>query len=242
MGRWDRALLRSGHIRLLPSLPSRMNRSPTSKTNPRSPREGRRAYVVGLVGGIGAGKSHVAGVLASRGALALDADRIGHSLLENLAVRDAVVREFGPRILGAEGSIDRKALGVIVFEDKGRRIKLEAILHPLIRAELERRIDETEGVVVLDAAILFEAGWDALCDQIVFVEAPVDIRHRRLRDGRGWSPAEIARREAAQWPLDWKRRRADVILDPLNEPAATHLMLESILSSHSPATVSIPAT
>jgi dephospho-CoA kinase len=179
--------------------------------------------VIGLVGGIGAGKSRVAATLARQGAWVLDADAIGHALLDQPPARSEVVRRFGAEILApASGpdqprTVDRKALGTIVFGDPSARRDLEAILHPRMRRTFERAIARVarggrHSAVVLDAAVLFEAHWDSLCDRVVFVDAPREQRLARLAASRDWSAEELAARESAQLPLAEKRARADLVL------------------------------
>jgi dephospho-CoA kinase len=179
--------------------------------------------VIGLVGGIGAGKSRVAELLAAAGAFVIDADLVGHALLAQRPVRDLVAAQFGTRVLersDAQGNpppIDRRALGAIVFADPAALRRLEAILHPRMRETFERAIARTirrgrARAVVLDAAILFEAGWNTLCDHVVLVEAPRDQRVARLAAARGWSEPALAAREAAQWPLQRKSRLADAVV------------------------------
>jgi dephospho-CoA kinase len=175
--------------------------------------------VIGLVGGIGAGKSLVAEQLTRHGAVVLDADRIGHALLDQTPARDEVVARFGPDVLipGDPPRIDRQALGAIVFADPVRLRALEAILHPRMRATFEKAIRRTvrkgqATAIVLDAAVLFEASWNTLCDLVAFVDAPADQRHARLLAERGWTAPQIAARERAQLPLDEKRRRAGAVL------------------------------
>jgi dephospho-CoA kinase len=179
--------------------------------------------VVGLVGGIGSGKSAAASILAGLGAFVLDADAIGHTLLEQSPARDRVLERFGENILGPyteEGvrrPIDRRALGAIVFSNPGSLRDLEAILHPLMRRTFERAIGresrrQRAPLIVLDAAILYEAGWDTLCDAVVFVDAPTEIRLARLEAARGWSAEGLAAREKSQGPVEEKRRQADHLL------------------------------
>jgi dephospho-CoA kinase len=182
--------------------------------------------VIGLIGGIGAGKSRVAALLAAEhGAFVVDADAVGHALLEQRPVRDLVVSRFGPGILDqsreeegpAAPRIDRRALGAVVFSDPKALAQLEAILHPRMRRTFARVIarETRRGrarAVVIDAAILLEAGWDTLCDRVVFVDAPRDLRLSRLAASRGWTAEALDAREAAQWPLDRKRARADAVV------------------------------
>jgi dephospho-CoA kinase len=182
--------------------------------------------VIGLIGGIGSGKSQVSGMLAARGAIVIIADAVGHELLNDPEVRDQIVDRFGADVMTGPASpadaaprIDRRALGAIVFADPAARRDLEAILHPRMRARFTDSIDRAARVdgpgarvVVLDAAILLEAGWDDLCDLIVFVDAPRDERVRRVIEERGWSEQTLDSRESAQWPIVEKRRRADFVI------------------------------
>ena len=138
--------------------------------------------VIGLIGGIGGGKSAVARLLADRGAAVIDADAVGHELLEDPAIRARVVERFGAGVLEASAATDaavprisRRALAGIVFADASALRDLEAILHPAMRDRFLRSItrlvhDGGRPCVVLDAAVLLEAGWDDLCDRVIFVE------------------------------------------------------------------------
>jgi dephospho-CoA kinase len=182
--------------------------------------------VVGLTGGIGGGKSAVASLLGGHGAVVIDADRVGHEVLKDPGVRDQIVERFGAGVLakgvaepGRSPAIDRRALGAIVFADPQARHDLESIVHPRMRGRfveiigVELRSAVGAGrVVVLDAAILLEAGWDDLCDWIVFVDAPRDERFARVASQRGWSRETFDSREQAQWPCEEKRLRADLVI------------------------------
>jgi dephospho-CoA kinase len=188
--------------------------------------------VVGLVGGIGAGKSVAAAALGELGLLVLDADAVGHALLAQRPARDRVVERFGPGVLradeyGVEGSepeVDRKALGRIVFADPAARRDLEAILHPAMRETFRRAIDRAgrngRAGVALDAAVLYEAGWDTLCDAVLFVDAPRDVRLPRLAAARGWTADDLDARERAQAPIEAKRERADQVFTNAGAPEA----------------------
>jgi dephospho-CoA kinase len=181
--------------------------------------------VVGLLGGIGAGKSQVAADLAGRGAFVLDADAVGHALLRQRPAREQVLRRFGPEVLDADGEVDRRKLGALVFDDPPARRDLEAILHPKMRRTFEKAIARAvrrgeARAIVLDAAILLEVGWDDLCDLVAFVDASAEVRLGRLAAQRGWGPVEVEARERAQWPLDRKRAAADLTLTNDGDPAA----------------------
>jgi dephospho-CoA kinase len=182
--------------------------------------------VIGLTGGIASGKSEVARLLAERGSIIIDADALGHALLEDDAVRDQVVDRFGTGVLtraavpaGAAQRIDRKSLGAIVFADPSARRALEAILHPLMRAGFLATIRSAQAAeeararsIVIDAAILLEAGWDDLCDRVVFVDSPRAERVARAARQRGWSEETFRSREQAQWSSEEKARRADFVV------------------------------
>jgi dephospho-CoA kinase len=141
-------------------------------------------------------------------------------------VLDRITERFGAEVLSGGGravgvppAIDRKALGAVVFGDPEARRDLEAILHPRMRSRFKAVIESelcagggTKRFVVLDAAILLEAGWDDLCDLIVFVDAPYEERMRRVKEQRGWSREMLEVRERAQWLGDEKRRRADLVI------------------------------
>ncbi|QDU63820.1 Dephospho-CoA kinase [Planctomycetes bacterium Pan216] len=179
----------------------------------------KQSIVIGVTGSIGAGKSFVAQLFTEQGAVVIDADRVGHEVLQDREVIESLVERFGDRILkdGDPGNIDRRVLGRIVFGDPDSMRKLEELVHPRMRRRFEKRIAEErergKRLIVLDAAILAEAGWDDLCDHVVAVDAPRAIRLERLRSNRSWTDEELTRREAAQWPLDRKWARADLVLE-----------------------------
>lgn len=179
--------------------------------------------VLGLIGGIGGGKSLAAAALARRGGFVLDADAVGHALLDQRPVRERVVDRFGSGVLAPSAEpdepphIDRRALGAIVFAQPSALCDLETMLHPIMRRTFERAIARTvrrgkARGVVLDAAILLEAGWDTLCDRVIFVDAPRERRVARAAEGRGWTESDLEGRERAQLPLDQKRQRADEVV------------------------------
>ncbi len=175
---------------------------------------GREFLVVGLVGGIGSGKSEVARLLGEHGYVVVDSDAEARACLDRPDVRDRLVEWWGRRVLDEQGRVDRREVARIVFGDAKERARLEELVHPLVR---RRRADmkaqaEREGArgVVVDAPLLLEAGVDAECDVLVFVDAPRELRLQRVRASRGWDEEQMAGREAAQWPLEEKRRRCDI--------------------------------
>lgn len=194
------------------------------KSKPSGPWKHGAIPVIGLVGGIGSGKSEAAARLAALGAFVIDADTVGHALLDQRPVREQVVEAFGANILEPAGSdedlaarIDRRVLAAIVFKDAAALKTLEAILHPRMRHTFEKAIARVarQGqatAVVLDAAVLFEARWDGLCDHVLFLDAPRELRLARLKEQRGWDEGRLTEREAAQGPLDRKKERASLVV------------------------------
>jgi dephospho-CoA kinase len=183
---------------------------PAGRTTPTLP-------VIGLTGGIASGKSTVARLLAERGAHVIDADRVGHSVLEPTGeAYPEVVTAFGPEILDEDGTVSRPKLGAIVFADPARRAQLNGISHPRMAERMGREIEKQRlrrggrrpPVIVLDAAILFEAGWDALCDTVWTVEAPPELAIARLMQRNGLERAQAEARLAAQLSNAERARRA----------------------------------
>ena len=171
--------------------------------------------IIGLVGGIASGKSTVAAELAALGATVLDADAAAHHALERPAVKGALVERWGEGILDSSGQVDRNAVARRVFssatEQNTELEFLEGLLHPLVRrqfeSELARLAESRVPAVVIDAPLLLEAGWEDLCDSVIFVDSPAEVRTQR-GTSRNWSAADFARREASQMPIEEKRRRA----------------------------------
>jgi dephospho-CoA kinase len=158
--------------------------------------------VIGLAGAIGAGKSAVAGILADAGCVVADADAATRAILASREAAETLGAWWGPGILAGDGTVDRGAVARIVFADPAERKRLEGFVPAPAEAP----------ALVVDAPLLFEAGLDGGCDHIVFVDCPRAIRLDRVAKHRGWSDEELARREAAQWPLDRKRLRADSVV------------------------------
>ena len=175
---------------------------------------------IGLVGGVASGKSLVAKMLVELGAGLLDADRTGHEVLsDDPDVQRELHKRWGDAVFAADGTVDRAAIARRVFATGGTaeldRRFLEELLHHRIRRRLLRMKDKfaAEGnpAVVLDAPVLLEAGWGQMCNIVLMVEVPRDVRLKRALQ-RGWTEAEFDRREAAQWPIEDKRGAAHVTI------------------------------
>ena len=173
--------------------------------------------VIGLVGAIGAGKSTAARCFAARGGHAIDADALGHDALRQPGVVAALVGLWGEGIRKPDGTLDRREIGRIVFANPAERNALEAAVFPYIGERTRQEIAAAQAnpavaFVVLDAAVLLEAGWGDMVDKLVYVDAPREVRVARLAARSGWTAADLTAREAAQWPSDKKRAQADGVL------------------------------
>ncbi len=174
--------------------------------------------VIGIVGGVGAGKSLAAGQFAALGCWLVDADKIGHALLDEPNVQDAIRRRWGGEAFTLDGQVSRKALAEVVFKSQADLAALNAILHPLIRRRIVQAIAEAQADasvtgVVLDAAVMFEAGWDDVCSHRIFVSAPAADRQRRVVESRRWSVETWRGREKSQISLDIKAARCEYTLN-----------------------------
>lgn len=172
--------------------------------------------VIGLVGGVGSGKSAVARAFETHGCVVSDSDAAVKEVLKRQEVVNTLVGWWGRSILDEEGRVDRKKVADVVFKDSYERRRLEALVHPLVRESRGVLIERARAAgakgVVIDAPLLFEAGVDAECDAVVFVEATRAVRLGRVREHRGWDEAELDRREKAQMALEEKRRRSDHVI------------------------------
>lgn len=179
--------------------------------------QGEGKPVIGLVGGVSAGKSAAAAEFAALGCALIDADAIARELIELPEVRDELKRRWGRSILRPDGDVDREALGRIVFDEADELNALNEIMQGRIRTRIEEQIGEARRAgdvqaIVLDAAILFEAGWNELCTHVLFVSAPDELRMRRS-EGRGLSTEDWSKREKSQISLDRKAGRCYAVLD-----------------------------
>jgi len=197
----------------------------------RSP-NGSGMVVIGLAGGIASGKSMVSKQFCALGAGWLDADKAGHQVLEMPAVKQAVRDRWGESVFNPQGEIIRKEVAAIVFSQEcdaaSELTFLEKLTHPEIGQILTQRMKEFRGeVLVLDAPLMFKAGWDQFCDHIIFIDAPYEQRLQRARK-RGWTESQFTAREAAQETLDWKRSQASFVIDNSSTPEATRVQVDRI--------------
>jgi dephospho-CoA kinase len=202
--------------------------------------------VIGIAGGIGSGKSAVARGLAERlRVFVVDADRIGHDVLTLPEIKQQIFQTFGADVFvsgEATSEIDRRQLAKRVFGNethlKKSLIQLEAIVHPEIRRQMQRQIRQHQAdndVVLLDAAVMLEAGWNDLCEALVFVAVPFEVRLDRVVKNRGWDEEELRKREASQLSVDEKAEAADFVIDNSGSlENSVHQLNQIVLSLKSP--------
>ena len=195
--------------------------------------------IIGITGGIGAGKSTVAGILSELGCFVVDSDDLARQALLDPIVVETLVQWWGREILDPQRQIDRRAVAKIVFARPDERKRLESLVHPWIekrRLAMFAAAPDTAPALVIDAPLLVEAGIDEQCDAVVFVNSDRSTRLDRLAQNRGWSEQELNQREESQLPLDAKRTRADYVID--NDGDLTSLTeqirrtLHEIVQSH----------
>jgi dephospho-CoA kinase len=194
--------------------------------------------VIGLIGGIGSGKSTIAKAFARRGAKVIVGDALGHEALRQPDIRARVVERWGRKVLDDTGEVDRRKVAAIVFaknaQARDELRALESFVFPWIERRAREEIaavrqDGRSRLVVLDAAVMLEAGWNNVCDRLVYVHAPREARLRRLAEGRGWSAKEVADRESAQRSLTEKATRADDAVDNSGPPEEVQRQVDDLL-------------
>ena len=174
-------------------------------------------FVIGLTGGIGTGKTSVSNILSSLGASMINADKIGHKIYEpNSEGWKEVVKAFGKEILNENQEIDRKKLGSIVFKDKKYLDQLNSITHPRIYSEIESELqtlsNKSVDVSVVEAALLIEAKWTSLADQVWITVSKENTIYKRLEKRDGLNIESIKARISSQMPSKEKLKFADVII------------------------------
>ena len=191
--------------------------------------------VIGLAGGIACGKSLVASYFADLGSTIIDADKVGHEVLQQPEIVARIQQQFGDEIVVA-GEVDRRKLAKIVFPtgDPPPTIalrQLEQIVHPEIGFAIDKRLEQIRSsdvvAVVLDAPVMFKAGWNRFCDRIVFIESDIEIRQQRSME-RGWSATELERRESFQTPLEVKRQRSTDVITNSGSPEELKIQIEQL--------------
>ncbi len=188
--------------------------------------------LLGLTGGIGAGKSTVSALFASRGAVVIDADQITRELQQpGQPVFDAMVAHFGVSILASDGSLDRAAVAARVFNDADELAALNAIVHPAVGAEMARRLhDEQAGdnIVILDVPLLVESGRDDLA-LLVVVDVDPEVAIQRLVEHRGMEEADARARVRNQASRAERLAKADVVIDNRGVPEHLEAQVDAVV-------------
>jgi dephospho-CoA kinase len=192
--------------------------------------------VVGLTGGIAAGKSTVAEMFVGAGIPVICADELAHQAVRRGSpALDKIVSAFGPQVIDEAGGLDRVAMAEIVFNDETRRRTLESIIHPVVAAEMRKRTGELRlpghEIVVVDVPLLYEAGWEGNFDSVIVVHVPAEVQESRLVIRDGVSQAEARSRLDAQIPIDEKKRRADIVIDNSGEEEKTREQVLGVVRS-----------
>ena len=187
--------------------------------------------LVGLTGGIGSGKSTVSEALERRGAVVVDADRIVKELQQpGTEVFAEMVERFGDGIVGPDGQLDRPAVAAIVFSDAEALADLGAIVHPRVRDEMTRRLEElaaTDQVVVLDVPLLVESGWEGMSG-VVVVDLDPDVAVSRLVEFRGFGESDARNRIANQASREDRLAKADVVVDNGGDLASLEAQVDRV--------------
>ena len=178
----------------------------------------RKKPIIGILGGLGSGKSTVAAEFAKLGCAVIDADKIAHELLDEPSIKKEVISSFGQTVLDHTGKVNRKKLADIVFADGDKLSTLNRILHPLVLARAEQLIDQYNGqqqvrAIVLDMPLLFEVGWDKRCDRLIFVNCDWEKRLKRAKKMGLFDENQLKVRENFQISLDKKASIADNTID-----------------------------
>ena len=194
--------------------------------------------VIGITGGIGSGKSVVTSLLRDKfDAAVIDTDTIGHEVMEiGKSAYKKVVEIFGNKVIAEDGSIDRKKLGNLVFDNRELLCKLNDIIHPAVEAEVDKRIAEFTQkkykYIALETALLIKVGYNRKCDKVWFVYADKDIRLKRLYDNRGIGKEKAGKIFESQNTEEEFRQIADDIIDNSGSEAETEIQIKNILESY----------
>ncbi len=191
---------------------------------------------VGLTGGIGTGKSTVAGMFEELGCVVLRLDQLGHELMApGRPAYDEIIRTFGAEVRAPDGTIDRNKLAQLVFADPAQLARLNAIVHPCVLEETERRLEEIahdmpDAIVIVEAALLVESGYHRRLDKLIVTWCTREQQRARLIERTGLSPAEAEQRIAAQMPQAEKRRHADYLIDCSSTLESTRAQVERVVA------------
>ena len=189
--------------------------------------------VIGLTGSIGTGKSEAARQLEALGASIISADQVGHeAYTPNTEAWEHVVSAFGDEILQDDGEIDRRKLGTIVFSDPGQLERLNQIMHPRMAQMVADKVEVLRGqgveVVVVEAALLFEAGWDSLVEEVWTTDSPEQAVIERLKVRNGMSEEEVRKRMSSQMGRTERLERSDYVIENSGDMVALGVAIKEL--------------
>jgi dephospho-CoA kinase len=195
----------------------------------------RSKPVIGLVGGIGSGKSTIARLFASEGCAVIDSDALAHEALQTPEVRAQLRDWLGEAAFHPDGGVNRRAVGGLVFNNPEKIARLNQLIHPRVatmRDALMRTYlaDGAVRAIVWDSPLLVETGLHEGCDAVVFIDVSREMRLQRLQEKRGWTAEELERREKLQIPLDKKAQVADYCVDNSGDEASGLRQIQRVLS------------
>ncbi|MGR3218331.1 MAG: dephospho-CoA kinase [Candidatus Anammoxibacter sp.] len=182
--------------------------------------------IIGIVGGIGSGKSTVARIMHILGAEVIDADKLCHKLLSNRTIKKKIVNIW-PHVIESDlDNINRTKLAEIAFSKKENIEHLNKILHPIVIKQIKKRISgikrkKKKNIIVIDAALLEESKLSSLCETIVFVDTKIELRVKRCKEIRNWDEDEIRKREQFQASIETKERRAQFTINNDDSKSST---------------------
>lgn len=186
---------------------------------------------IGLTGGIATGKTLVAQYLQEAGAIVIDTDLVAHQLMApGGAAYSDVLKTFGQGILAGDGTLDRRALGALIFNDAAAREQLNGLVHPHVKAEIKRleseylaqeEAQDRQFLLVVVIPLLFEVNMAHFVDITVVVYCPADVQQQRLMARNGWSPEEAQARMRSQLPIEDKVKKAEEVIDNSHDPDLT---------------------
>lgn len=190
--------------------------------------------IIGLAGGIGAGKSQVASLFAELGCAVIASDQLNHEVLRRPDVLEKLAAWWGPETIQDDGEPNRDRIAAVIFENAREKQRLEALVYPLIAELRQAKINEVNKdpaikAIILDSPLLFESNLDRLCHAVVFVDTHEEQRLIRLRHTRGWDESQLRRRERWQMPLAEKRARSTYTVDNDGPVPQTRAQVRSIL-------------
>jgi dephospho-CoA kinase len=191
--------------------------------------------IIGIAGGIGSGKSFVAGLFRELGCLVISSDEQVSDVYRSAIVLQALRQWWGDQALDQTGDINRSFVAGRIFNDPEQRRRLEELIHPLVSEARQRAMEQAADdpaivAFIWDTPLLFETGLNSQTDAVVFIDAPPELRLERLQKTRKWDAEELTRREKLQWPLDKKREISHYVIRNTADAGLTRVQVKDVLS------------